>query len=392
MAYNMIYAANMTYTRDSSGVDPAWRLLKADGEDFTCEMSKTRGAVGVLQYFNLLNPDWQRYIFDKEVEALNIMGFDGWHGDTIGEYGRMTTADGKTLGEDENGQPINYVKDGYTLFLNQAKAALGERYLTFNPVGAQGIEKVSVSNVDVLYSEFWPWETSRWGQPFDDYYTLQKEIFNAAELSGGKSLVLATYVNYRNPLPLFNPAAVRLLDAVVYASGGARIALGNGNHMLSDEYFPADANKEMSDNLQEKTVAMYDFVTAYQNLLRDGQRPSDHDIILDTVKQSYDGKSNTVWTFTMVSKSAEVIHFINLTGTDNQWRDENQTKPEPCQQTDILARVYTDFEPESVSWASPDGRTLMPQPLDYSVEYDTKGRCVVLTLPYLSYWSMVFMR
>ena len=33
MAYNMIYAANMTYTRDGSGVDPAWRLVKADGED-----------------------------------------------------------------------------------------------------------------------------------------------------------------------------------------------------------------------------------------------------------------------------------------------------------------------------------------------------------------------
>ena len=105
------------------------------------------------------------------------MGFDGWHGDTIGEYGKMTTVDGKALGTDENGQLIYYVKDGYTQFLNQAKAALGGHYLTFNPVGAQGIEKVSVSNVDVLYSEFWPWETSRWGQLFDDYYTLPEGDF-----------------------------------------------------------------------------------------------------------------------------------------------------------------------------------------------------------------------
>ena len=97
----------------------------------------------------------------------------------------MTTPDGQPLGFDEYGNPIRLVKDCYTLFLNKAKAALGGRYLTFNPVGAQGIEKVSVSDVDVLYSEFWPWEKSRWGVAFESYHALQREIFDAASLSGG---------------------------------------------------------------------------------------------------------------------------------------------------------------------------------------------------------------
>ena len=85
---NMIYAANKTYLRDGSGVDPAWRLINAKGEDFTCVMSQTRWQCWpILQFFNILNPEWQAYIFQTEIEALDAMGFDGWHGDTIGEYG-----------------------------------------------------------------------------------------------------------------------------------------------------------------------------------------------------------------------------------------------------------------------------------------------------------------
>jgi dextranase len=43
--YNMVYAANKTYLRDGTGVDPAWRLVKANGQDFTCTMSESRGMV-----------------------------------------------------------------------------------------------------------------------------------------------------------------------------------------------------------------------------------------------------------------------------------------------------------------------------------------------------------
>ena len=55
MAYNMIYAANQTYLTDGSGVRPEWRLVKANGQDFTCDMNANLGPVGVLQYFNPLN-------------------------------------------------------------------------------------------------------------------------------------------------------------------------------------------------------------------------------------------------------------------------------------------------------------------------------------------------
>ena len=74
MAYDMIYAANKTYAGDGSGVDPAWRLIKADGEDFTCEMSRERGDIGVLQYFNPLNEGWQAYILPEDHASAGCPG------------------------------------------------------------------------------------------------------------------------------------------------------------------------------------------------------------------------------------------------------------------------------------------------------------------------------
>ena len=50
MAYNMIYAANMTYIDDDSGVNPSWRLRKQTGEDFTCDMNASLGKVGIVSF------------------------------------------------------------------------------------------------------------------------------------------------------------------------------------------------------------------------------------------------------------------------------------------------------------------------------------------------------
>ena len=287
MAYNMIYAANETYLTDGSGVQADWRLVRANGADFTCDMDAKLGPVGVLQYFNLLNPDWQNYIFAQENRVFEAFDFDGWHGDTIGENGPMRTADGGPLGYDADGKPIYLVKDGYTAFLNAAKAAIGDKYLAFNPVGAQGIENVNVSAVDVLYTEFWPWDRNANGRLYDDYYTLHRAILGACEQSGGKSLIVAAYVNYRNPKAAFNPATVRMLDCVVFASGGSRIELGNGGNMLSDEYFPADGKKRMDDGLRSAVDRLYDFLVAYENLLRDGQRPVSRTVRLENRPKRY---------------------------------------------------------------------------------------------------------
>ena len=392
MAYNMIYAANQTYLTDGSGVSPEWRLVRADGQDFTCDMDGKLGPVGVLQYFNPLNEDWQKYIFAQENRVFAAFAFDGWHGDTIGENGPMKTADGGPLGYDEKGQPIRLVKDCYTRFLNAAKAAIAPRYLAFNPVGAQGIENVNVSDVDVLYTEFWPWDRDADGLAYDSYYSIHKAILNACAQSGGKSLIVAAYVNYRNPKSRFNPAAVRMMDCVVFASGGARIELGNGDNMLSDEYFPADTKKRMKGELPGDVQRLYDFLVAYENLLRDGQRPVARKVCLEGLPVSTDGESGTVWTFAKADEQTEICHFLNLTGTDNGWRDEKQLKKEPSLQQQVHTRVYTDRAVRSVWLASPDGASIAPTALPFTAGEDADGAYIEFVQPSLSYWNMVFLR
>lgn len=392
MAYNMVYAANQTYLTDGSGVDADWRLVKVSGQDFTCDMDASLGPVGVLQYFNLLNPQWQRYIFAQENRVFDAFDFDGWHGDTIGENGLMRTADGRPLGYDENGNSINLVKDGYTQFLNAAKAAIGGKYLVFNPVGAQGIDNVNISDVDVLYAEFWPWDNDDDGLPYASYYSLHKAIVRANQQSGGKSLVVAAYVNYRNESPAFNAAAVRLLDSVVFASGGARIELGNGNGMLSDEYFPADRDKRMDTALVRDVQRMYDFIVAYENLLRDGQHPIIRTAAIENRHVSVEGEANTVWCFSKADDRHEVYHFINLLGTDSAWRDEEQRKKTPVHQENLVTRLYTDCPADKVCLASPDGEDIMPTSLAFVRGEDARGQYIEFTVPTLEYWNMVFLR
>lgn len=392
MAYNMIYAANETYLTDGSGVQADWRLVRANDADFTCDMDAKLGPVGVLQYFNLLNPDWQNYIFAQENRVFEAFDFDGWHGDTIGENGPMRTADGGPLGYDADGKPIYLVKDGYTAFLNAAKAAIGDKYLAFNPVGAQGIENVNVSAVDVLYTEFWPWDRNANGRLYDDYYTLHRAILGACEQSGGKSLIVAAYVNYRNPKAAFNPATVRMLDCVVFASGGSRIELGNGGNMLSDEYFPADGKKRMDDGLRSAVGRLYDFLVAYENLLRDGQRPVSRTVRLENLPVSTDGRSDTVWCFAKADSSTEIYHFLNLTGTDDGWRDEEQTKKPPIAHENVKTRLYTDYPVREVWLASPDGESPLPLPLEFQTGRDANGAYAEFTQPALEYWNLIFLR
>ncbi len=392
MAYNMIYAANGTYLTDQSGVKADWRLKKANGEDFSIIMGEEQGPTGVLQYFNPLNKNWQEYIFEKQNQVFEAFAFDGWHGDTIGENGRMTTSLGEPLGYDEKDRPIYLVMDCYTQFLNAAKTAIAPHELVFNPVGAQGIDNVSKSNVDVLYAEFWPWDKNTEGEPYVSYNTIHKEILRAAEVSRGKSLVVAGYVNYKNPAALFNPPAVLLMEAVCFASGGARIELGNGLNMLSNEYFPDDEKKRMSQSLLNAVTRMYDFIVAYENLLRDGQTPLECRVEMGNAAISHHGEVNKIWVFAKEDNVYSIIHFINLVGTDNEWRDTEQKKGEPKKQIELEAKVYISKAVESVCLASPDRKDLKPLALSFTKGRDENGPFVTFKISELHYWNMVFIK
>src|SRR5699024_1578660 len=347
MSYNMIYAATNNFA--DYGIDDRWGLwyAKNQGEDkkqgdrFTFQMGKSPSGQSDLYFFDIENEDWQDYIIKKNKEAIESMGFDGWHGDTVGEWGEMWTFDKKNTSAEGK-----LVKDGYTTFLNKAKHKLGDYYLSFNPVGAQGIENVNSSDVDVLYAEIWPWDFDSEDNQYNTYLSLILEIDQSRKESGGKSLIIPAYMEYDYAQSVesepFNLAAVMLTDAVVYAAGGSRIELGDGNQMLSNEYFPSH-HLYMTEEHLFRQHALQNFIVAYETLLRDGLEDNGHVIEIKHQEVSDKGEANKVWAYSKESESYETIQFINLVGiSTNDWRANEGKKETPNIQSDLVVTYYTE--------------------------------------------------
>lgn len=389
MAYNMIYAATSGY--DLDGVERDWALFYADDNpngkgNFSFKMSdSTSTGITDLYFFNPRNPGWQNYIFGEMNKVFQTFDFDGWHGDTVGEWGKMRTADNQTL----------YVKDTYTEFLNNAKQAIGDKKLVFNPVGAQGIENVNKSGVDALYAEIWPWDRDSDGMLYDTYYSLKKEIEQSRRESGGKSLVVPAYMSYdygeQNPGSPFNTAAVMLTGASVYAAGGARMELGDNGNMLSNEYFP-DQNLYMTEELQHRISKLYDFIVAYENLLRDGQTETTNRIEFPAYVSSAYGDTNRIWAYGKKDSQYEIVQMINLLGVSRKdWRANDGQKETPQQISNFEMKYYYSNEVNSVWLASPDANDGRSKPLAFTKGKDRNGKYLKITVPSLEYWNMIYM-
>lgn len=389
MAYNMIYAATNGYEED--GVKKEWAIYHAEGDlagqHFNFQMTDS-SPTGIthLFFFDPSNKEWQDYIFKQQKKVFETFEFDGWHGDTVGDWGKMRTHDGKTL----------YVTDTYTEFLNAAKEAIGDKFLSFNPVGAQGIENVNKSNVDVLYAEIWPWDTDRDGLKYDSYYSLKKQIDRSREESGGKSLVIPAYMNYgygeENPGRFFNTASVLLTDAAVFAAGGSRIELGDNGSMLSNEYFPAE-NLFMSQELKDYIANYYDFIVAYENLLRDGQENTDNKIVFSDYRSSTLGIPDQIWAYSKQDDEYEIVQMINLLGVmDDKWRANDGEKEKPTHIENFEMKYYYSNDIQGVYFASPDLDGGQTKELSFTKGSDDDGDYILVEVPSLEYWSMIFMR
>jgi len=396
MSYNMIYAATNNYA--SYGIKDEWGLWYAEdhesgknkGDRFTFSMGASPTGQSNLFFFDIQNPEWQDYIIEKNLEALKVMGFDGWHGDTVGEWGKMWSSD--MLGDDSQGF---YVKDGYKDFLDKAKERLEGYQLSFNPVGAQGIEQVNASAVDVLYAEIWPWDHDSEGVQYNTYNSLKREVDQSRKESGGKSLIIPAYMEYDYADSVidqpFNQSAVLLTDAAVYAAGGSRIELGDGQAMLSSEYFPKH-HLYMTEEHMARQKGLQDFIVAYQNLLRDGLEDNGNLIAIEGHDQSADGEPDTIWAYSKSGNEHDTIQLINLVGvSDNEWRANDGQKETPELLTDMTVKYYTDASFKSAWVTSPDpAYQSQSRELEMETGQDANGNFISVKIPSLEYWDMIY--
>jgi dextranase len=373
LAYNLCYGA--LNDAATEGVDEKWYLFK--DRNHTQKDAHVLPKPMFISDIFLTDPgnaQWLAYIASRTAEIYDVYPFDGYQIDQLGNRGQLYDYDG-------NGADL---PTGFRSFIGAMKSAMPAKRLVMNAVSGYGQDAVVGSGkVDFLYNEVWGESPT--------FYSLKTIIDINNSLSGGAlNTVLAAYMNYdlANNRGYFNTPGVILADAVIFALGGSHLELGE--HMLGKEYFPND-NLQMGDDLRQAIVAYYDFLTAYQNLLRDGGT-------FNSVEMSNsDGRLNLVtWQPSMRGKVAmlprrmddktQVVHLLNFTNADSDnWGDRLGAMPEPMR---IVSPAF------SLTAAGTVGRIWMASPdmdLGHPVEvaFTQIGSSVAFMLPSLKYWNMV---
>lgn len=364
MAYNLLYGAYANASTD--GVDNSWRIFKDQGHQTPDFYSLPSTWASNIYVMDPTNPAWVSYIDSAMQKVFLGLAFDGWHVDQLGDQGTCYNYSGKNIG----------MTAGFQSFLTQSKDFL-KVPLVCNAVNQYAQVNIALTDVDFLYSEVWT--------PNDKYSDLVNILSNNSQYGNyPHATVLAAYVNrgLSTSSNYFNTSSVLFTDAVIFAAGGSHIELGE--HMLGNEYFP-NSNLKMRPALSTALPKYYDFLTAYENILRDSLSGISIAVIGDSIPTvTWPPRAGYVWLFPRVKKNLFILHAINFTlATTMNWRDDTGTQSEPSKMQNIRLFIPLTKQIKNAWYASPDNASLAPQAVQYT--QDNSG--ITVTLPSLKYWS-----
>ncbi|MBN8851722.1 MAG: cycloisomaltooligosaccharide glucanotransferase [Sphingobacteriales bacterium 50-39] len=370
MSYNLCYGALNDAAAD--GVSDQWYMYTDQQHQVWAGYRLSAPFKSNIWLTNPGNPAWQQYIAGRTKDMYDVYAFDGYHVDQVGDLGTMY---------DYNGNVID-VATGFGSFLAAMKSYAPSKRLVMNAVnqfGQQG--NIAKAPVDFLYTEVWA--------PNEGFSDLARIITDDYSWSGNtKKPVLTAYMNWNlaNNPGYFNTPGVLLADAVIFAFGGAHLEMGD--HMLCKEYFPND-NLKMKPDLQQAIVRYYDFLTGYENLLRDGGAFNNPGLVSVDGKISLNNWPPQNGSISMIGKdmgSRQVIHLINFSSAASfDWRDTNGSQTVPATYSN-LSFILTTTKPVSKLWmASPDvdGGVLK------EISFTRNGNAISFILPSLTYWDMI---
>jgi dextranase len=386
MAYNTSYCAfDDGFTRQQNPLPLQWATWNTPDGPRTVATVKSLNldasdwSTNRLFYMNQNDPSWQQYLFGRMHDLFEVYPFDGWHIDTFGEKGAYAF----------DGSYVDYIA-GFRSYIDHASAVLHKR-IVLNTVNALGQEYVARSAADFVYSELWVDH-----ETFASILETAEQVHLANPRAG---MVIAAYVNRREvqdrtklAVKQFNPPSVLLTDAAIFASGAAHIELGDGDRMLSSEYFPADTRTTVPPALHDSLRSYYDYLTAYENYLRDGATPAAVEIKVSGQLTDELAVPNTLWTIARRKGGVTMVHFINLLGSDDpHWRDIDFNRPEPPLLKTLQVQMASTENIRSVGWASPDFDGGQFHSIPFHIHKSGSTAWIEFTLPELHYWDTVFL-
>lgn len=361
MPYTAIYAASIPFFEKH----PDWALYEANGKpNFFGD--------NFLVYMDP-RPDspWMSHLIDQFDQVLEQTDFDGIHLDQYGD---------PKEGFDSQGNKFS-LAEPLAVSINKTKELVlshdSQGSVVFNAVTNWPIETVAPSDQDFVYIEVWP--------PYIWYDDLHYLITQAQNFGGGKPVVLAAYVD-----PSHEPN-VRLIDAIIFASGGGHIELGEKNGMLADPYFPRYGT--MTSDFAGVIQRYYDFVVRFQDVI--GPRTTEatkeylHRIELDGVSSSPSQLKNKVWPIVRESDNFTAINLINLLGVENPEWSKPLGDPPTHLGTTMVRILNVDREISRIWMASPDWTDISPQRLIFTISDEN---VVTFEIPSLIYWDLIVIK
>lgn len=373
MFYNLCFGALKDAASD--GVKPEWNIYNDNHRGYQDRHQLPDSWKSDIYLLDPGNHEWIEYLAQRNDDVYANFDFDGFHIDQLGSRGDRY---------DYGGNKVNLPLSYFT-FIKGMKKKHPEKLLVMNAVSSYGQQNIlETRDMEFAYNEVWDNEDQ-----FSDLYN----IINANDVYSGhqKNTVFAAYMNYKAPAGEFNAPGVLLTDAVMFALGGSHLELGD--HMLCSEYFPSQ-NVVMGKALKEAIVHYYDFMTAYQNLLRGESLKAKVDVKMEctnTAKRlnfnSWPPQKGNVCTFAKKLEDGKtVISLLNFRNVDNlSWRDLNGTRPAPATVTNAPLSIVHHGAVTKVWVASPDYHGGVA----VEVPFEQKGSTLTLTLPWLKYWTML---
>lgn len=370
MFYNLIYGA--WNNAEADGVSQEW-FIYTDASHTNKDFHPLPSPpfLSNLYLLDPSNTSWQQYLLAENRKVYSALAFDGFHIDQLGDRGLRFKYDGSVIS----------LADTYKPFIDAMKADAPQKNLVMNAVAQYGQPNIAQSAADFLYTEVW--------KPFESYSDLANIIQQNNLLSHStKNTVLAAYMNYdlaNNP-GYFNTPGVLMTNAVIFAFGGAHMELGE--HMLGKEYFPNN-NLAMKEELKSSLVNYYDFLVAYQNLLRDGGTFENVSISSGDNQMNiapWPASNGSVAAFKKKRGNEDIIHLLNFNNSTTQnWSDNKASQVAPAL-IENAKLILTSSKTVKKMWvASPD----IIGGASRAMNFIQTGDKVAFILPQLRYWDMI---
>ena len=241
-----------------------------------------------------------------------------------------------------------------------------------------------------MYIEVWP--------PHDTYFDLYR-LIREARLLSHRNVILAAYLKaFQGEDMDAAERSFRLAWAVISASGGTQLVLGENRSLLRDSYYVNYAR--LRESFLPIVQRNCDFLVRYKDLLYNdpgmdigktasGGINEDVRFFSDACTFSTDGQADTVWTLLRESRDRLTLHLINLTGNNAMW---NEGKREPTPAAGISAAIRLDRPVRGIYCASPDSECLAAQKLPYTAEQTENGCIYTVKLPDVRCWTAVWVQ